>query len=162
MNDSDRIALLEARLATLEAQDAIRRLKARYMQWCDEQRGEQIADLFWEDGLWEARGISNAGEVRGAPAIAAMFGTTPPRLTFTVHYLTNESIAISGDRAVGEWKLFEPCTYRDEVAVWQGGRYVDHFERRAGEWRFSHLLLHLDFRTAYSEGWLRNPAVELP
>ena len=162
MSGDPDLAALAARLAALEAQDAVRRLKARYMQWCDERRGAEIADMFWPDGVWEGRGGSATGEVRGADAIAAMFAQAPQRLTFTVHYLTNENITVDGDRAVGEWKLLEPCTVRDQVAVWQGGRYVDTFERRGDEWRLLRLTLYLEYRTPYDEGWLRNPMADLP
>jgi hypothetical protein len=154
------ISRLAARLDRLESQDAVRRLKATYMHWCDERRGAEIADLFWPDATWEALGGALGGTVTGHAAIGAMFATS--RLTFTVHYLTNESIEVEGDRAVGRWKLFEPCTFRDELAIWQGGHYVDDFERRGGEWRISHLRLALDFKTPFDEGWLRTRHVELP
>src|SRR5262245_38908909 len=104
------LARLAARVAVLEAQDSIRRLKAQYMQCCDELRGEQTGSLCWPGGGWEGRCGSAAGETRGAEAIGAMFAQRPPRLTFTVHYLTNESIQVDGNTATGEWKLLEPCT----------------------------------------------------
>jgi hypothetical protein len=158
---SDVITRLERRLDQLESADQIRRLKARYMQWCDDRRGVDIGSLFWEDGVWEGAGASTAGTTTGAEAIAQMFAVSPPRLTFTVHYLTNESIEVDGDSATGAWKLLEPCTFRDEVALWQGGRYEDVFERRDGEWRFSRLKLFLEYRTPYEEGWLRNKVATL-
>jgi hypothetical protein len=149
------------RLDALESADQIRRLKARYMQWCDDRRGIDIGSLFWENGVWEGKGASTAGTTVGAPAIGELFAATPPRLTFTVHYLTNESIEVDGNTATGAWKLFEPCTVRDEVAVWQGGRYEDVFERREGEWRFTRLTLHLEYRSLYDEGWARNQVADL-
>ena len=91
-----------------------------------------------------------------------MFAQSPSRLTFTVHYLTNESIEVTGERAAGSWKLFEPCTVRDRVAVWQGGRYEDEFERRGGEWRFTRMTLFLEYRTPYDEGWLQTRFADLP
>jgi len=159
MND-DEIAQLRARLDALESQDAIRRLKATYMRWCDERRGTQIAELFWPDGTWEALGGAIGGVAHGHDEIGRMFESS--RLTFTVHYLTNESIEVRDDTATGRWKLFEPCTFRDELAIWQGGHYVDDFEQRDGEWRFSHLRLAMDFKAPFDEGWLRTRFVELP
>ena len=47
---------LVARLDVLESQNAIRGLKAAYMQACDDRRGGAIADLFWDDGIWEGVG----------------------------------------------------------------------------------------------------------
>jgi hypothetical protein len=158
---TDVITQLQQRLDRLESMDEIRRLKARYMQWCDDRRGADIGELFWEDGVWEGAGASSSGTTVGAQAIGEMFAAAPARLTFTVHYLTNESIEVDGDRATGAWKLLEPCTFRDEVALWQGGRYEDVFERRNGEWRFSRLTLFLEYRTPYDEGWLRNRVAPL-
>ncbi|MGE3990820.1 nuclear transport factor 2 family protein [Pseudorhodoplanes sp.] len=145
----------------LESQDAIRRLKARYMQACDDRLGRAIADLFWPDGIWEATGPSTAGQVVGHDAIAAMFEASPRRLTFTTHYLTNEEIAVEGDHGAGSWKLFEPCTFQDRLALWMGGRYVDAFERRGGEWRFAHLKLHIEFRTPFEQGWVKERFADL-
>lgn len=152
---------LSRRLDALESQDAIRRLKARYMQACDDRRGPAIADLFWPDGIWEATGPNTAGPVVGRDAIAAMFEAAPRRLTFTTHYLTNEEIVVEGDRASGCWKLFEPCTFKDKLALWMGGRYVNTFERRNGEWRFAHLKLRIEFRTPYEHGWVKERFADL-
>jgi uncharacterized protein (TIGR02246 family) len=152
---------LSRRLDVLESQDAIRRLKARYMQACDDRLGRGIADLFWPDGIWEATGPNTAGQVLGHDAIAAMFEASPRRLTFTTHYLTNEAIEVSGDRATGRWKLFEPCTFQDRLALWMGGHYVDVFERRDGEWKFAHLKLHIEFRTPFEAGWVKERFADL-
>src|SRR5215475_6532604 len=147
-----------ARLDALESESAIRRLKATYMQWCDEKRGHEIASLFWPDGAWEAIGGATAD---GHAAIGEMFEASPARLTFTVHYLTNEAIDVLGDIASGRWKLLEPCTFRGEVALWQGGWYHDDFERRDGVWKFTRLRLKLDYRTPFEQGWVRTRFADL-
>lgn len=155
------VGALLARLDRLEAQDAIRRLKARYMQLCDDKAGRAIAELFWPDGVWEAKGGGAVGAVRGQRAIADMFEASPGRLTFTTHYLTNESIEVTGDAARGCWKLLEPCTFREYLPLWMGGHYRDVFERRGGEWRFRHLLLAVEFRTPYESGWVKERFADL-
>lgn len=146
------------RLDALESEGAIRKLKATYMRWCDEKRGREIGDLFWEDGAWEAVGVT---ATVGRAAIADMFEASPARLTFTVHYLTNESIDVHGDAATGRWKLLEPCTFRGELPLWQGGWYLDDFERRDGVWKFARLRLKLDYRTPFDEGWVRTRFADL-
>ncbi len=141
------------RLDRLESQDAVRQRQAEYMQACDDQRGAAIAGLFWPDGIWEGLGGAAGGRVQGHDAIAAMFEASPRRLSFTTHYLTNESISVDGDRATGHWKLLEPCTFQDRQALWMGGRYENDFERRDGVWRIRHLRLWVEFRTPYEKGW---------
>jgi SnoaL-like domain len=162
MTNDPVLEVLRTRLDVLESQDAIRRLKARYMRWCDEQRGRAIADLFWDDGVWEGRGGSAYGVVAGHEAIAEMFERSPQRLTFTMHYLTNEAITVDGDHAVGRWNFLEPCTLRNETALWQGGTYRDEFERRGGEWRFRRLVLELRLRAPHDAGWVKQPIWDLP
>ncbi|TCL05169.1 nuclear transport factor 2 family protein [Sodalis ligni] len=150
----DEQSLLQ-RLDALESQDAIRRLKADYMQACDDKLGRAVADLFWPDGIWESEAQGMANKVTGHDAIADMFEASPRRLSFTTHYLMNESIYVAGERGRGSWKLLEPCTFQDRMALWMGGRYDDVFERRNGVWRFRHLKLYIEFRTPYEAGWLK-------
>ncbi|CUU54656.1 SnoaL-like domain-containing protein [Parafrankia irregularis] len=145
------------RLDRLESQDAIRKVKADYMQWCDDKRGRDLADLWWPDGIWEGVGPLAEGRWVGHEAIAAMFEASPKRLSFTVHYLTNESITVDGDHAVGRWKILEPATFGPDVAFWQGGRYENDFERRGGVWKMTHLRLWLDFRSTYETSWAAGP-----
>jgi SnoaL-like domain len=158
MTDLDAVL---ARLDALESQDAIRQLKATFMQRCDDVPRPSFMDLFWADAVWQGYGAAQAGPVAGTD-IGDLLSRQPQRFTFSVHYVTNESITVSGDQAVGRWKLLEPCTCDGEIGIWQGGRYVDTFERRHGEWRFVRMELHLEFRTPYEDGWHRTPIMALP
>jgi gamma-hexachlorocyclohexane dehydrochlorinase len=168
----DRTAELAARVDALEARDAVRRLKAAYMQGLDDRRRAAVADLFWEDAVWEGLpdripdGVDaepGPGErIVGRAAIAESFVDAAARMSFTAHFLTNEDIEVDGDRAVGRWKLLQACTAGRETAFWQAGVYVDDFERRGGEWRFAHLRLAMDFRTPYADGWSTTRMWPLP
>lgn len=159
------LAALAHRMDVHDSQDAIRKLKAAYMQWLDDRRRGEVATLFWPDAVWEelpyrgaAAGLPDeAGRTVGAAAIADSFDAAALRMSFTAHYLTNEDIVVTGDRAVGRWKLLQACTSHDGVAFWQAGCYTDDFERRDGVWRFAHLRLALDFRTPFDQGWSRTP-----
>lgn len=160
---------LEARLDALESQDAVRRLKAAYMQGLDDRLRGAVADLFWEDAVWEglpertpegAEPASAAGgRIEGRAAIARSFVDAAGWMSFTAHFLTNEDICVDGDRAVGRWKLLQACTAGPSgssgTAFWQAGVYTDDFERRDGVWKFAHLRLAMDFRTPLDEGWAR-------
>ena len=155
---------LAARLAVLEAQDAVRRLKAAYMQGLDDRRRAEVAELFWEDAVWESlpdrvpEGSPDlprpGSRTVGRAAIGRSFADAAAAMSFTAHFLTNEDITVDGDRAVGRWKLLQACTWGRETAFWQAGVYVDDFERRGSTWRFAHLRLALDFRTPVDQGWL--------
>jgi hypothetical protein len=162
---------LEDRVTRLEAQDAVRKVKAAYMQGLDDRLRGAVADLFWEDAIWESLPDrtpeggtpANAGsENVGRETIAASFVTAAAAMSFTAHFLTNESIEVDGDRAVGTWKLLQACTAGHDRAFWQAGVYTDDFECRNGVWKFSHLRLAMDFRTPFDEGWVRNRMWQLP
>jgi hypothetical protein len=174
VEDPDRVtAALLARIDALESQDVVRKLKAAYMQGLDDRLRGAVADLFWEDAVWEGLperipegtdpalagpGSSNVGRA----AIAQSFVDAAAKMSFTSHWLTNEDITVDGDRAVGKWKLLQACTYGQETAFWQAGVYTDDFERRDGVWKISHLRLAMDFRTPYEQGWLRSRMWQMP
>jgi ketosteroid isomerase-like protein len=157
-----------ARLDAIESQDAIRKLKAAYMQGLDDRLRGAVADLFWEDAVWEGlpertpEGAEPAsapgGRIEGREAIARSFVDAAGWMSFTAHFLTNEDITVTGDRAVGRWKLLQACTARGEdggTAFVQAGAYVNDFERRDGLWKFAHLRLAMDFRTPVEGAWAR-------
>jgi hypothetical protein len=162
---------LEERVARLEAQDAVRKVKAAYMQGLDDRLRGAVADLFWEDAIWEGlpertpEGVapqSAGSQTVGREAIAASFVAAAAAMSFTAHFLTNESIEVDGDHAVGTWKLLQACTAGRDRAFWQAGVYTDDFECRGGVWKFSHLRLAMDFRTPFDEGWVQNRMWQLP
>ena len=52
---------LAARLTRLEDIEAIRQLKARYCEICDDDHNTAlITSIFTEDGTWEGKGIGKA------------------------------------------------------------------------------------------------------
>ena len=62
-------AELAQRVARLEAIDEIKRLKARYCAYCDDDYDpEGIAGLFVEDGLWDGERFKSRGFSRASPA----------------------------------------------------------------------------------------------
>lgn len=157
-------------LEGLLAQNEVRGLKAAYMQGLDDRLRGQVADLFWEDAVWEGMAERTpegaealtvpSGRIEGREAIAQAFVDAASWMSFTAHFLTNEHITVDGDRATGRWKLLQTCTAagtadRGPTAFWQAGVYVDDFERRDGVWKFRHLRLAMDFRTPHDEGWAR-------
>ncbi len=116
------------RLDQLEAIEAIRKLKARYGQACDDDHNpDKLAPLFTEDAVWEA---STMGRAEGRDAIAEMLGALGRSGTIrnSAHNFMNPIIEVSGDEATGDWRLIMLYT----------GRYPDgslHFSRIIGWYR---------------------------
>jgi uncharacterized protein (TIGR02246 family) len=80
---------LERRIQRLEDIEAIKKLKAQYCAYCDDNyNAEGIASLFTEDGVWdgEPRGVNN-----GREAIRQFFSRGHQRVPFAVHMVTKDS-----------------------------------------------------------------------
>lgn len=148
-----------ARLATLEAEAACRRLAARYMSLCDEPPtaapGPGFADLFAVDLIWEGVGRQAGAEfkrVEGRDKLIAWFESLrdPPHYSFNVHFLTSEAIAVSYDRAEGGWMMFQAARRRDGAVELRVARIIMAFRRDAGDWRIAHFQTESLFRRDYS------------
>ena len=121
----------------------ISRLITDYCRFVDFGEAGRIADLFTDDGVWQAAGV----DCRGKDNIAAMFAKreTLSRRT-SRHVSTNFSIDIEGDeaRAVSYLINYRPDTGDDSPAVTPApmadpkfmGDYHDTFRRTQDGWRF--------------------------
>lgn len=78
---------LEKRIETLEALEAIRQLKARYCEICDDAHNpDEIIRIFTEDGIWEGEGI---GRAEGHDAIRELFQGFQDAISFSQHMVQN-------------------------------------------------------------------------
>lgn len=90
---------LAARITRLEDLEAIKQLKARYCEVCDDEHDpDRITDLFTEDGVWLAKGI---GEAKGREEIRALFQRFQKTIRFSQHMTMNPVIEVDGDTAHG-------------------------------------------------------------
>ncbi len=146
---------VERRLETLEDIEAIKRLKARYCAYCDDNYdADNLVNLFTEDAVWEA---DMRGRVEGSEEIRNFFIKAHQRLPFAIHIVMNPIIEVDGDKAKGTWYLFQACTHAEgNQAVWGSARYDEEYVRVNGEWKFKNLKLTSFFWTPYDQGWVRN------
>jgi uncharacterized protein (TIGR02246 family) len=122
---------------------ALYRLAARYAQAVDRNEPDTIAALFTSDAVIEGEGFHIQGieAIRGIPAMLRQ------RYAKTQHVLHQQTATISGDSAEAETH----CTANHISAgdpptnlVW-AIRYQDRFRRDAGQWRFVHRRLVIDW-----------------
>ncbi|MFP3556141.1 nuclear transport factor 2 family protein [Paraburkholderia sp. SIMBA_049] len=123
---SSTLEALQARIAALEAENAVRKTIARYMALCDVPSGtldgETLAALFTQDAIWEGIGpqyTQKFGHLRGHEAILAMlqrYLPPVPHFSTNVHFLTSETIAVDGARAKGRWIMLQASGYVDARA----------------------------------------------
>ena len=98
-----RLEELESKVQALEDTDAIRNLKARYAELCDDSYNpDGIAALFVEDAVWESGPL---GRFEGREAIREFFRGASQIFTFAIHYSLNPQIEVAGDTARARWVL---------------------------------------------------------
>ena len=98
---------LEERITHLEDLDAIKQLKARYCEICDDDHNfSEITTIFAEDGIWEGKGI---GKASGHQEIVELFKSFQTAISFSQHMVQNPIIEIDGNRARGRW-YFSACS----------------------------------------------------
>lgn len=142
------------RLDHVEATLAITRLKHLYWHYNDTGlRGDEIAALFTEDGVW-----SNAelGHYEGRDAIRDFFNGASGTIPFCAHVGMNEIIDIEGDTAHARWRCLLPATLAEQgeskshlILI----DYRDDFVREGGCWFIRKLDILFNFNIEVPLGW---------
>ena len=146
---------LEQRITRLEDLEAIKQLKARYCEICDDDHDpSRITSIFTEDAVWEGRGI---GKAQGHAEIRKLFEGFQKNISFSQHMVMNPIIELNGDHAHGTWYFFGPFTFRQgNQAKWQAARYQEDYVKANGEWKIQHLRVKGPGMSAdYEKGWAR-------
>jgi hypothetical protein len=145
---------IEARLRRLEDIEAIKQLKALYCKFCDDgYDADGIAGIFTDRGIWD--GGKTFGVANGRDEIRRHFIGAAKRVLIARHQVMNPIIEIDGDRAVGHWLLFQPCT--DSTlggAAWLAATYSDVYLRSNEGWLIDQLKIDVAFFTPYEAGWV--------
>lgn len=145
---------IEARVARLEAIDAITRLKHVYWHYNDVGLlGDKIAPLFTEDGVWSN---SLFGHYEGRAAIRDFFNGASAGLPFCAHIGMNPIIHVTGDTAVAKWRALLLGTFVEDGA--KAARlilidYLDDFVRIGGTWYIRKLDIVFNFNVPFGASW---------
>jgi len=117
---------IERRLTRMEDIEAIKQLKARYCEICDDDHNpERIASVFAEDGIWES---AEFGTAKGHADIRKLFQGFQKLIEFSQHNVMNPIIDVQGDRAIGEWYFMGPFKFRaGQQARWLALQYKDDY-----------------------------------
>jgi hypothetical protein len=132
------ISELEKRITRIEDIEAIKQLKARYCDICDDMHNpDRIASVFAEDGIWES---GDFGVAQGHEKIRELFSGFKRLFSFSQHNITNPLIEINGDKATGVWYIMGPWTETEgDKEIWMSARYDDDYLKINNEWKYQHL-----------------------
>jgi len=146
---------LERRITVLEDIEAIKRLKARYCEICDDDHNQdRIVQIFAEDGIWESKDF---GQAQGHAELRKLFKSFAERISFSQHNVMNPIIEVSGNTAKGSWYFLGPFTFRKgNRQMWLAARYEDDYVKINGEWKFKHLRAIGRMAAPYEKGWAKN------
>ena len=143
------------RLERLEDLEAIRRLKHRYGELCDEEyNADALVELFTEDGVWDAGELY--GRFVGREAMHGFFKSISQTVMFALHTAFNEIIDIDGETARARWRAIIPATFKIEgssVPYWTFSGYDDRMRKVNGEWRFTEVRSIIMRTGPHAEGW---------
>jgi hypothetical protein len=132
---------IEERLARIEDIEAIKCLKARYFEICDDDHNpDRVVELFVGHGSWRGRGF----EASGRPAIHQLFSSFQGLVSETQHAGVNPQIDVEGDHARGVWYSVGVFKFRDGgQQQLLSARYDDTYVKVDGEWKLEHLRIEL-------------------
>lgn len=142
------------RLERVLARDEIREVLARYARGVDRADGELLKSCYHPDAIEEHGGnyTGNAFEyVDGAVPRIRLMGAMQ-------HLLGSSHIELDGEVAFVEtyiWTFARFASERGSTDTFTGGRLIDRFERRGGQWKIAHRRTVFDWNrdTPTSEGW---------
>lgn len=148
------LAEIERRLTRLEDIEAVKQLKARYCEICDDDHNpDRITSVFAEDGIWESKEF---GTGRGHAEIRKLFRGFQELIEFSQHNVMNPIIEVKGNRATGEWYFMGPFRFRaGHQAKWLALQYQDDYVKLDGQWKYQHLRINLRLLAPYEEGWAK-------
>ena len=134
----------DPRIERLIDEAALRRTAELYAQGADRRDKALWAAIFTEDCLLEAPGM----RLKGRAQIVAALDIMAQLFTATHHRVHNQVVTIEGDNAHGEtYSVADHLSVADgrtTILTWTI-RYQDRWRREAGQWRFAHRALVLDW-----------------
>jgi uncharacterized protein (TIGR02246 family) len=149
---SERELLL--RIDRLEAIEQIRRLKAQYFAYCDNNYDpDGIASLFTEDAVWEG---GSFGHYKGREEIREHFQRVSREIVFAAHLGMNAIIDVNGDTASAQWRMIMPSVVVEKGAKearWLLVAYDDAFAKLHGSWLFTASRNRINFYTPHLDSW---------
>jgi ketosteroid isomerase-like protein len=127
---------LESRISRLESRSRISDLVAGYCEGVDRKDLPKFSSL-WHDDADYLIGAGR-GDFHGLAEIVRFPEVAAEHWRETYHWTTNHVVTFErDDRATGRSDCLAMCTHHDGQVSFVSATYLDVYERRDGEWRYS-------------------------
>ena len=136
MTDVTETLSLESRISRLESRTEIAGLVAGYCEGVDRKDLPKFSSL-WHDDADYLIGAGR-GDFHGLAEIVRFPEVAAKAWRETYHWTTNHVVTFSDDdRATGRSDCLAICTHHSGQVSFVSATYLDAYQRRGGEWRFS-------------------------
>lgn len=130
----------------------IRQVLATYSRGVDRWDLDLLKSIYWDDAIDDHTIFVGSGH-----AFAEFINRTCREMDGpSQHHLTNIHIDLRGDEAFVEtYYIAYHATFedgRESALLNTGGRYIDRFERRGGEWKIAHRRVTIDWSRRHLPG----------
>lgn len=123
----------ERRLLNQLDRDEIWATVQRCARGVDRWDEELVRSCYFEDAV-DDHGEGFVGTVDGVIEYARETGRG---FVSTQHFVCNHYCELDGDNAYAETYFLSLAVVREGANIASAGRYIDHFQRRGGEWRIA-------------------------
>ena len=145
---------LQQQVQRLSDIEAIRTLKYKYCQACDEDHNPiKLGPLFTKDAVWEA---SSMGRAEGRSQIQTLLGDLGKSgiIRNSAHHAINPLIEVDGDTATGQWRLIMLYTgiypsgelHFSRIIGW----YKETYKRSDEGWQIQNLYCQVEESAPYT------------
>ena len=135
MSDMEaRIEALEGKVRVLEDEIELRGIMDRYGPAVDSGDADAAAELFWDDGVYDAEGVA---PMMGAKAVHEMVlgPTHQGLLPNAAHTIGPSMLRVDGDAATATGYSRVYLREGEGYRLWRLAANRWEFERRGGEWK---------------------------
>ena len=148
---------VEARLARLEAKDAIRQCIYAYAEAGDRHNAPDVmATLFTQDAVYIVEGLNTF--VGGAVITDGLAEIGRDQVAWSFHLPGRILMEVDdgGQTATANWVVWEPANMvmdGEAKPYWLAGGYVATLNNAEGSWKFAHMTLSVKFFTPFAGPW---------
>jgi hypothetical protein len=168
INDDRRVAILEAKLASLRQQvalledaKAIERLQQAYGYYMSEGMGSEAAELF-ADNPGASIELAQQGVYVGKKRIREFlthgsFGLKEGELREGPIFQGVLHVSPDGRSAKGRWRTLIMGGMHGQDGTWTEGPFENEYVKENGVWKFQKIHWYMTVKGSYDRGWHKDP-----